>query len=90
MTTHTTTCYLQLVAVYKPGSNHSRIDHVKVTAVTQKKPVNASADAIVKLVLDVDDEVINPDALPLRAHLTNQGGKGASILSQEVVWDGAS
>lgn len=89
MATHTTTCYLQLQAVYKAGS-HSRVDHVKVTAVTQNRPANTSADAVVKLVLDVDDEVINPDALPLRAHLTTQGGKGASILSQEVVWDGAS
>lgn len=89
MATHTTTCYLQLVAVYKAGST-TRIDHVKVTAVTQKKPVNPSADAVVKLVLDIDDEVVNPDALPLRAHLTNQGGKGASILSQEVVWDGTT
>lgn len=89
MATHTTTCYLQLQAVYKHGST-SRIDHVKVVAVTQNKPANPSGDAVVKLVLDVDDEVINPDAIPLRAHLTNQGGKGASILSQEVVWDGTT
>lgn len=84
---HRVECYLQLHAV----PHHlfpEKIDRVKVVGVTQNRPSNLKGTHVVKLVMEVDDELVNPETLLVQVALNSSGGKGASIVSQETVWDG--
>lgn len=81
---HKVQFYLHLSAV--PDERNSKhIREVKAVGITQFRPATPKGTHVVRVVMEIDDEIIDPE---ISVSLTSAGGKGANLLAQEVVWDG--
>lgn len=80
---HKVVFYLHLQAT--PDDRYpKKIREVKAVGITQNRPAAPKGTHVVRMVMEIDDEIVDPE---VSVSLTNAGGKGANLLSQEVVWD---
>lgn len=75
--------YLHLQAVADERTPR-KIREVRAVGINQHRPAALKGTHLVRMVMEIDDEVIDPE---ISVSLTNAGGKGANLLTQEVVWD---
>lgn len=64
--------------------NSKKIREVRAVGITQHRPTAPKGTHVVRMVMEIDDEIVDPE---VSVSLTSAGGKGANLLSQEVVWD---
>lgn len=80
---HKVEFYLHLQAV-PDERDAKKIRNVRAVGITQYRPSSMKGTHVVRMVMEIEDEFIDPE---ISVSLTSAGGKGANLLSQEVVWD---
>lgn len=88
MASHKAELFVQLVPVYFHwDKNKDRIVGVRAVKMTQKKPANPEGGSqVVKLVLDVDQDLFEPKTPNIAISLSKQHINAPSVVEQEVMW----